>query len=320
MAEITESKEFAAAILVNLRVLVLGGAGFIGRNVAIALHTAGATVVIGTRNPSTTEKRLMARLGNCERRKIQFENCRSHATWLPLLDNVDVVVNCVGILRERGNETYHAVHCEAPATLAAACKQKSTRLIHISALGLNHPHRSRFLTSKLAGEKALKISGADYFIVRPSLLEGNGGFGAHWIRRLASLPIHLVPTEARGDIAALSVSDLGRAIANLVTNTIDKNAPVLDREFDLGGSEIRNMAQYMASIRSYYGAPALVLSIPSWLARIGSHICDVLHFSPFSFGHWELLNCNNVPEQNRLPELLGRAPTPVWPAVTIYQL
>ena len=313
MAEITEIKEKIAAVLVNPRVLVLGGAGFIGGNVANALHTAGAKVIIGTRNPSTTEKRLMASLVNCEHRKIQFENCLSDATWLQLLDNVDVVVNCVGILRERGNETYSSVHCEAPASLAAACEQKSIRLIHISALGLNQPHRSRFLTSKIAGEMALKSSGADYFIIRPSLLEGNGGFGAQWIRKLARLPIHLVPAKALGDISPLSVTDLGQAIANLVTITVDKNSTVLDREFDLGGLEIRNMAQYMAAIRSYYGAPAVVLSVPSWLARLGSHICDVLHFSPFSFGHWELLNCNNVPTRNRLAELLGRAPTPVWP-------
>ena len=304
----------------NPTVLVLGGAGFIGRNVANALQIAGATVIIGSRNPKSITKRLTANLLPCERRKIQFENHLSPATWLPLLANVDVVINCVGILRERGQETYASIHCNAPASLAQACRQNSIRLIHISALGLNHPHHSGFLTSKLAGEKALKASGADYFIVRPSLLEGDGGFGASWIRRLASLPVHLVPTLALGNIAALSVIDLSQAIANLIARPKNSDAPMLDREFDLGGSENRNIAQYMAAIRSHHGSPARVLTIPSWLARIGSHVCDVLHFSPFSFGHWELLNCNNVPTRNRLAELLGRSPSPVWPALKIYQL
>jgi NADH dehydrogenase len=33
-----------------------------------------------------------------------------------------------------------------------------------------------------------------------------------------------------------------------------------------------------------------------------------VHFSPFSFGHWELLQHDNLPQPNRLTELLGRAP------------
>ena len=86
----------------------------------------------------------------------------------------------------------HAVHFDAPAALTDASRKM---LIHISALGLTHPHRSRFLTRQLAGETALNSSGADYFIVRPSLLKGKVGFGAKWIRCLACLPILSCPQK-----------------------------------------------------------------------------------------------------------------------------
>ena len=39
----------------------------------------------------------------------------------------------------------------------------------------------------------------------------------------------------------------------------------------------------------------------------------LLHLTPFSFGHWELLRRDNLPSRNALPELLGRAPHPVVP-------
>ncbi|TMH22707.1 MAG: hypothetical protein E6H61_07390 [Betaproteobacteria bacterium] len=35
---------------------------------------------------------------------------------------------------------------------------------------------------------------------------------------------------------------------------------------------------------------------------------DLVHFSPLSFGHIELMRRDNVPHPNRLSELLGHAP------------
>jgi NADH dehydrogenase len=54
------------------------------------------------------------------------------------------VVNAVGILRERGSETYDRVHHLAPAALAAACAPAALRLIQVSALGLHPGARSGF--------------------------------------------------------------------------------------------------------------------------------------------------------------------------------
>jgi NADH dehydrogenase len=57
------------------------------------------------------------------------------------------------------------------------------------------------------------------------------------------------------------------------------------------------------------GAPPCArLRVPDCLCRMAAHACDLLHFSPFSFGHWELLQHDNLPQPNRLPELLGRTP------------
>src|SRR4029079_9648837 len=105
------------------------------------------------------------------------------------------------------------VHRLAPAALAEACRLRGLRLVHVSALGLQADARSRFLRSKLAAELALKASGADWRIVRPSLLDGEGGYGAKWLRFLSRFPIHALPADAKGKIAALDVRDLGEALA-----------------------------------------------------------------------------------------------------------
>jgi NADH dehydrogenase len=75
------------------------------------------------------------------------------------------------------------------------------------------------------------------------------------------------------------------------------------------------MAEYLGALRGVHarehGHPALRLPVPAFLARLGSHACDLLHFSPYSYGHLELMRRDNVPATNLLPVLLGRMPTPV---------
>jgi uncharacterized protein YbjT (DUF2867 family) len=278
-----------------MKVLVLGGRGFIGRHAVNALGRAGHQVRTGSRHHGPG---LQA---------VRFERLHALHDVLPLLQDVDVVLNCVGILRERWRgESYQAVHVRAPALLAQACRQRGLRFVHVSALGLRHPHRSGFLRSKLAGEQAIVAAGGDFRIVRPSLLDGRGGFGARWLRVLAALPLHLHARAARGRIAALDVAELGEALATLCTREIDANAAIGERCLELGGPQAHALPAYMDALRG--AAPRLRVRVPDWLCRLTAHACDLLHFSPFSFGHWELLQHDNLPQRNRLPELLGRTP------------
>ena len=282
-------------------VLVLGGTGFIGRHAAAALHTAGLSVTIGSRHPARHE----AACAFATFKVVRFEELLVSGDWVPLLSGVNVVVNCVGILRQRPGESHDDIHHRAPAALAQACAASNIPLIHTSALGLHEGAKSRFLSSKLLGERAIVKSGCDYSIVRPSLLDGEGGFGATWLRGLSRSPLHIIPKGASGGIAAMRCTDLGEAFAVLA------KLPGLGqhREVELGGIYSFGYAEYLRKLRaSYKPARALQITLPNWLTRIGAHICDGLHFSPFSYGHWILLQRDNIPSPNRLPELLGKAP------------
>ena len=287
-----------------MRVLVLGGAGFIGRHAVAALLARGHEVVIGSRYPERAARRLPVQAHRCERRTVRFEQLLTADAWRPLLAGIDVVVNCVGILCQRGVETYEKVHHLAPAALADACSAAGVRrLVHVSALGLDQRVTSGFLISKRNGEAALRARSFDCVIVRPSLLDGADGYGARWFRQVARWPVHFIPTSARGRVAPLDVDDLGIALAVLCE--ID-NLPL--REIELGGTALMSIREYLERLRVQQCGtsvrPALTIAIPHWLARIGSHICDLLHVTPFSFGHLQLMQHDNVPHVNHLPQLL----------------
>ena len=276
-----------------MRALVLGGRGFLGRSVAAALAAKGHGVEVGSRSLRRTGFGFRVR-------PTRFEEHLTPEAWQRAIEGVDVVVNCVGILRQRGRETIDRIHHHAPAALASACARSGLRFVHVSALGLSLAARSRFITSKLRGEEAIRASGADCTIVRPSLLEGEGGFGTRWLHAMALLPVHCVPADAAGRIAVLHVDDAGMAIARLC------ELPGRDHpEAELGGSDWRTLAGHLATLR---GGPVPVVPVPAAVARIASHVCDLAHWSPFSFGHLELLRHDNVPRRDDLALLLGRAP------------
>ena len=174
-----------------MRVLVLGSRGFIGRNIVAKLQAQGAQVLAASRY-ATDDKVIQVRLQEMQ----QAED------WTNVLRNVDVVVNSVGILRERKNETYADIHTFAVESLADSCAQLGVRLIHISAIGLTATAKSGFITSKYWGEQAILSSGANAVIVRPSLLDGDGGYGAKWFRRVAAWPLQFV-MQSGGLVAPL---------------------------------------------------------------------------------------------------------------------
>ncbi len=291
------------------RVLVLGASGFLGRYATAALLDRGVTVIVGTRRPGRPSGHLPAAAHACEQRGVRFESLLESAAWRELIADADAVVNCVGILRQRGAATYDRVHHLAPAALAVACADAGKRLVHVSALGLHADAGSRFLTSKLRGEGAIRAAGGDALLVRPSLLDGPDGFGARWLRGVAKLPLFFAPTGATGRIAALAIRDLGAALATLATASAERIGSATSRDYELGGDVELAFADYIHALgKRYRRSPAIALPVPALASRAFAHFCDLIHWTPFSYGHWELLRRDNQPRPNRLRELLGRAP------------
>ena len=122
----------------------------------------------------------------------------------------------------------------------------------------------------------------------------------------------MVPADAKGLLAALDVSELGEALATLCTASTEQLGLENSREFELGGPHAMTFQRYIEALRrNHTDKTAICIPVPAILARLGAHLCDLLHATPFSFGHWELLQQDNKPKQNRIAELIGRAPKPI---------
>ncbi|MGH1427257.1 MAG: NAD(P)H-binding protein [Arenicella sp.] len=291
-------------IHINQTVLVIGGRGFIGRHIVQQLKRLGANVVIGTRNIQHVKG------SHDPIRQICLHKIHDIQGWSERLNGIDVVVNAVGILRQRHQETYEQVHHHAVALLAEACTKHNIRLIHISALGLGNPIKSRFSQSKRRGELALISSKANWALVRPSLVDGENGYGAKWFRKVAKWPIYALPVNAKGVFTPIDVDDLGEAVARIALLTATEKEE--NRIYELGGKQRVTLTAYLTLLRpNTMDHRALTVKVPKLLARFMSHLCDVFNVTPYSFGHYELLQHDNYPCVNRLSEILGRDATPL---------
>jgi NADH dehydrogenase len=168
--------------------------------------------------------------------------------------------------------------------------------------------------SKVRGERVLRMSGVPCTVVRPSLIEGPGGYASRWIRRMARWPVHPLPAEGQGRFAVIDVRDVADAIAVLC----GEPPPRAARAVELGGRSAFTLAEYLAMLRQLGGrrrARTLVLSPRSaaWLARA----CDLLHLSPFGVAALAFLARDNVPSFNSLPRLLVRAPHGIGSALIV---
>lgn len=285
--------------------MVIGGAGFIGRAVVAALIAKGAEVVIATRRPARRQTALSA----CAVEGVELHRLIRAEHWLTRVEPFDVIVNCAGILRARWGETYDAVYHAAPIAIAEACAARGKRFIHVTALGLSDQASSGFITAKLKGENAVLQRGGDTCIVRPSLLDGEEGFGARWLRRVAQWPVHFMPMDAVGSVAPLRVQDLGEAIAALCVCPRE----ALPASVELGGETHYRIGEYLHAIRTQ-SRRAIPVPVPAWMVRVTAHLLDIFHLTPLSWGHVELMRRDNVPSAHdalALRAWIGRAPLSV---------
>jgi len=280
-------------------VLVIGGRGFIGRHIVNQLKIIGANVVIGSRN----HQHFQQSPEQGEIRKVRLHELHHSTQCDAFLDGIDIVINAVGILRQRKGETYEQIHHLAVSHLVNACAKNHIKYVHVSALGLTNPVKSRFIKSKRLGENVIQSSQADWYICRPSLVDGDDGYGAKWFRKVARWPIHMIPTNAVTIIAPIHVKDLGEAIAKIALN-INPVKTNPQRIYEIGGDKKMTILEYLQTLKG--SLPILTIKIPAWFARLSSHLLDLLHLTPYSFGHYELLKFDNYPKTQQARLLLGR--------------
>ena len=241
------------------RVLVLGGSGFVGRQVCEQLARLGWHITVPTRRAVNA-----ARVQSLPGLTVIEANVHHEADLARLMPGHDAVVNLVAVLHG-SEERFESVHVDLPGKIASAMKKAGVhRLVHISALGADPQGPSMYQRSKARGETVLHNAGLQLTVLRPSVI-----FGAEdkFLNLFADLQAvaPFMPLAGSGTrFAPVWVGEVARAVVVCL-----QKLDTIGQTYELCGPDVMTLGELVqragqwAGVNEGRGRP--VIGLPMWV-------------------------------------------------------
>lgn len=264
-------------------VLVVGGTGFIGRQVCAELADRDHFVTAGARSPDPT-----VLPDGVEAAVLDVTAGVSAET----VAGYDVVVNLVALpshVQPHG-QSHDAVTHRGTASLVEACETADvTRFVLMSALGVESPVDTAYMRAKRRAEGVVRDSDLEWVIFRPSVVFGYGCAFLPFLRRLSAPRLTPLPRGGRMRIQPMWVGDLALMVADGVVE--DRHASMVYR---LGGPDVLTLADTVKQVRP----SAIVVPIPMPIAALGAGLCEVLPWVPIGRDQYRVHRIDNTVADN----------------------
>jgi NADH dehydrogenase len=193
------------------RVFVTGGTGFVGKAVVRALQAHGFAVRCLVRPGS--EAALKGFEGIERVPGDAFQPRRLDAA----VQGCSALIHLVGIIREHPARgvIFERHHVTASANMLKVAEAAGVpRYLHMSALGTHPDARSRYHQTKWEAEEAVRASGLEWTIFRPSVIYGAGdGFVSLLARLVKWLPAVPVIGDGRYRLQPVAVEQVAEGFA-----------------------------------------------------------------------------------------------------------
>jgi uncharacterized protein YbjT (DUF2867 family) len=173
-----------------MKVLVTGSTGYVGHYVVKALLAAGHSVVSVTRDAAKSKTASGAALEIFKDVEYRMGDISNGSGLKEAMNGVDAVIHLVGIIAEKGLQTFQRVHVDGTRNILEATRAAGVkRYLHMSANGASATAQSGYSSSKYSAEELVRASGLDWTIFRPSLVFGIGDdFFGRVLKNLVSQP------------------------------------------------------------------------------------------------------------------------------------
>ena len=284
-------------------VCILGGTGFVGRSIAEQACARGYRVRVLTRSQPRARPLLV--LPTLEAMVADPNDGESLAR---AFEDMDAVVNLVGILHPKGRATFESAHVELPRKVARAARAAGVRqFLHMSALGAADSAPSKYLQSKAAGEAAVRESGAElpFTIFRPSVIFGEHDHFLNLFARLARV-FPLIPLGgADAKFQPIWVEDVARCF---VSSLGDPRA--LGSAYDLGGPRAYTLAELARFAAAAIGRHPRIVALPGALASLQAFFFEHLPGALLTRDNLRSMSVDNVCA-GPFPQVFGFEPSPL---------
>ena len=269
--------------------LIFGASGQIGRNLIRSLTKNNIKVTALTRNIHQ-KGYILKTQANPGFLEIVEGSIFDYELIKKLLKNTDLCVNLVGILFEKGKNTFNNIHVEFPKMISKlASIYKIEKLIHLSALGIESAEDSIYAQSKLKGEKEIFNNFDKTVIVRPSIVYSvDDNFTTQLMTLLGFLPIFPIYYNGKTKFSPIHCSDLTNSITKIITDDIRENI------IEFAGPEEMSFKDILEKLLSLIDKKRLLLPMPISIARVTAHFFELLPKPLITNDQLRLLKYDNI--------------------------
>jgi uncharacterized protein YbjT (DUF2867 family) len=273
---------------VNTLIAIFGGSGFLGRHVVRALAKRHYRIRVGVRRPELAGH--LQPLGRVGQIHAVQANLRYPESVEMAARDARVVINLVGILFERGRQSFASVQAAGAETVALAAHGLGARMIHVSAIGADDNSPALYARSKALGEKLVLSAVPSATIFRPSIMFGPED---DFFNRFAGLarfsPALPLVGGGHTKFQPIFVGDVAAAIAQAVEGRTEPGAV-----YELGGPEVRTFRELMEYVLATIERRRLLIPLPFGLAKFQSYFLQLLPKPLLTPDQVELLKRDNV--------------------------
>ncbi|HYC38270.1 MAG TPA: complex I NDUFA9 subunit family protein [Usitatibacter sp.] len=291
-------------------VCLLGGTGFVGRAIAEELAPRGIRMRIVTRL-----RQNAAPLTVLPTAEVVVADAHDPATLRRCFEDMDAVINLVGILHETRRQSFRACHEELPRKVAEACGASGVRhLLHMSALGAAPGAPSQYLRSKAAGEAALRAAAGivPWTIMRPSVIFGERDRFLNLFATLVRWNPVLPLAAAQARFQPVWVEDVARCFTLALGNPAAFGAA-----YNLCGPNAYTLEELVRFVARTLGRRRAILALPAALGKLQALAFEHLPGKLMTRDNLASMSMDNVCA-DPFPPLFGFNPSPLEAVVPEY--
>ncbi len=300
-------------------VTVYGGSGFIGGHVVRALAKTGARIRVAVRRPELALH--LQPSGGVGQINAMQSNLRDEASVMRAADGAAGIVNLVGILFERGRQTYDSVQVEGAARVAKAAREMSAgAVVHVSAIGADTHSPAAYGRAKAEAEARMRDTYPGAVILRPSVVFGPEDDFFNRFAALARMsPILPLVGGGHTRFQPVYADNVADAVLAGLRGKAKPGAV-----YELGGPETLSMRQILELVLRYTMRSRPLVPLPFWVATAQGAVLQLLPGAPIlTVDQVRMLKRDTVVSEEaraegRTLEGLGITPTAIESVVPDY--
>lgn len=299
-----------------MKVVVVGGTGFLGRHIVDALTRAGHEVVVLARDPKRA-----ATIPQLAPVSVVVGDVTDAASLQRKFDGADAVVYAVGFpnypmeLPRRGL-TFHRYEVHGTHHVVAEAKRAGVgRFLYVSGAGASPASDKSWYRAKGLAEEVIARSGLAYLFLRPSWAYGPEDRALNRFAQIARVsPVIPVPAGRQPQrIQPVYVDDIAE-IARRAFEVED----AWNRVLEVGSRQVLTMQEVVRTMLHVMRKRRLVMTVPVKLLQVATLPLVLLPKPPMTPSGIDFATQSGLVDIGDLERVLGITPRPLVDGLSSY--